>query len=288
MSRDPLPGDYSVLGLRPGATATEVRDAYRRLVKEFHPDRNPGDALARRRFQQVTESYAALRSVGRTAAGAMPPRPGPPRGDSGAPAETIDTLPIGAALWVHPEDVLVAPDRSARLSPDGTGSAYPDAENTVRVDRRGDGFHVFMPPQPSVRWPITADADAVGLAIAALWAGDRQEDHGAPSPRMPRRLLGRTIAEMECDTTGWASTAALHLDGSGRWLLDGAEPLASEPHPSIPLRVLRDETGYWVHSDLGTDHWPAVEVPDGLAAIPVDGGQLAGVSIEPAPAEPTV
>ena len=138
MSRDPLPGDYSVLGLRPGATATEVRDAYRRLVKEFHPDRNPGDALARRRFQQVTESYAALRSAGRTAAGAMPTRPRLPRRETGAPTGTIDALPIGTALWVQPEEVLVAPDRGARLSPSATGTAFPNAENTVRVDRRRD------------------------------------------------------------------------------------------------------------------------------------------------------
>jgi hypothetical protein len=65
---------YEVLGVRPGASSEELHDAYRRLVKEHHPDRNRGSAESTRRFQEIQEAYEAIRS-GRVS---PPPRPAPP------------------------------------------------------------------------------------------------------------------------------------------------------------------------------------------------------------------
>ncbi len=45
---------YEVLGLKPGASAAEIRKAYRKLAKEFHPDLNPGKPAAEARFKAVT------------------------------------------------------------------------------------------------------------------------------------------------------------------------------------------------------------------------------------------
>jgi curved DNA-binding protein CbpA len=56
MTRDP----YTVLGVSRDADAAEIRAAYRRLVKRHHPDHNPGDPQAARRFEEVQEAYAAL------------------------------------------------------------------------------------------------------------------------------------------------------------------------------------------------------------------------------------
>jgi curved DNA-binding protein CbpA len=63
MPRDP----YRVLGVSPGASAEEVHDAYRRLVKQHHPDRNGGSEESARRFAEVQEAYEAVRSKPRTA-----------------------------------------------------------------------------------------------------------------------------------------------------------------------------------------------------------------------------
>lgn len=55
---------YSVLGIRKGASSSDVRTAYRKLAMKWHPDRwtrNPGVAgEAKRRFQQIQEAYSVL------------------------------------------------------------------------------------------------------------------------------------------------------------------------------------------------------------------------------------
>ena len=55
-----LPDLYEVLGVTPRATLAEVKRAYHERVKACHPDRNPGDAAALARFQQVQEAYRVL------------------------------------------------------------------------------------------------------------------------------------------------------------------------------------------------------------------------------------
>lgn len=51
---------YHVLGVDPRAPAPVVDDAYRRLAKELHPDRNP-DAVAAERFKELAIAYRVLR-----------------------------------------------------------------------------------------------------------------------------------------------------------------------------------------------------------------------------------
>lgn len=51
---------YVVLGVRHGASESEIKRAYRRLARRFHPDINPGDRLAAARFRQIAEAYETL------------------------------------------------------------------------------------------------------------------------------------------------------------------------------------------------------------------------------------
>ncbi|MEI4861323.1 DnaJ domain-containing protein, partial [Klebsiella pneumoniae] len=51
---------YEVLGVKQDASADDIRKAYRKLAKEFHPDLNPGKPAAEARFKAVTAAYDIL------------------------------------------------------------------------------------------------------------------------------------------------------------------------------------------------------------------------------------
>src|ERR671928_1775823 len=54
--RDP----YAVLGVDRKASADEIKKAYRKLARKYHPDRNPEDASAEERFKEIQSAYDIL------------------------------------------------------------------------------------------------------------------------------------------------------------------------------------------------------------------------------------
>ena len=51
---------YEVLGVQRGASAEELKAAFRKLAMQFHPDRNPDNPQAADRFKECSEAYAVL------------------------------------------------------------------------------------------------------------------------------------------------------------------------------------------------------------------------------------
>jgi molecular chaperone DnaJ len=51
---------YEVLGLNKGASASEIKKAYRKMAVKFHPDKNPGDKTAEEKFKEAAEAYEVL------------------------------------------------------------------------------------------------------------------------------------------------------------------------------------------------------------------------------------
>lgn len=51
---------YKILGVAPNASAEDIRKAYRKLAKRYHPDLNPGDASAEERFKAISAAYELL------------------------------------------------------------------------------------------------------------------------------------------------------------------------------------------------------------------------------------
>jgi DnaJ-class molecular chaperone len=56
-----MPGDYyETLGVQRSASEDEIKKAYRKLARQYHPDRNPGDKQAEAKFKEVQEAYDVL------------------------------------------------------------------------------------------------------------------------------------------------------------------------------------------------------------------------------------
>lgn len=57
-----MPRDYyEVLGVERNATDEEIKNAYRKLAREYHPDRNPGNDEAGEKFKEIQQAYEVLR-----------------------------------------------------------------------------------------------------------------------------------------------------------------------------------------------------------------------------------
>jgi curved DNA-binding protein len=51
---------YEILGVNKNATADEIKKAYRKMAKKYHPDAHPGDKAAEEKFKEANEAYEVL------------------------------------------------------------------------------------------------------------------------------------------------------------------------------------------------------------------------------------
>lgn len=100
-TRDFIEKDYyGALGVAQNADAAEIKKAYRKLARDLHPDKNPGNAEAETRFKEVSEAYDVLSDTKRRGeydearrlfgAGGAGARAGFPGGFPGAGGQTFD------------------------------------------------------------------------------------------------------------------------------------------------------------------------------------------------------
>ncbi|MBI2585177.1 MAG: molecular chaperone DnaJ [Rhodospirillales bacterium] len=59
---------YATLGVKKGASADDIKKAYRKLAMKFHPDRNPGNKTAEKKFKDLSEAYEVLKNDQKRAA----------------------------------------------------------------------------------------------------------------------------------------------------------------------------------------------------------------------------
>src|SRR3954465_10449103 len=96
-------GDYyKTLGVDKKASADEIKKAYRKLARQYHPDRNPGDQQAEERFKEISEAHDVLSDPdkrkkydrgGSVFGGGAPGQPGGPGGpDIGGFSDILSDL----------------------------------------------------------------------------------------------------------------------------------------------------------------------------------------------------
>ena len=59
---------YEVLGISKNANESEIKKAYRKLALKYHPDKNPGNVQAEKKFKEVNEAYDCLKDEQKKAA----------------------------------------------------------------------------------------------------------------------------------------------------------------------------------------------------------------------------
>lgn len=160
---------YEVLGVSRSASQPEIKKAYRRLARKYHPDLNPGDKTSEAKFKEIQGAYSVLIDPKKKAqydqfgfAGDMPPGGGGPRGPSASGFEGFDFSDYGTSSFkdffenlfggggaTRPQEA-VSPERGEDLHYTmniGFEDAINGVQTRIRLNRlvscpscRGQGF----------------------------------------------------------------------------------------------------------------------------------------------------
>jgi curved DNA-binding protein CbpA len=118
---------YRTLGVSPDASDDELRDAYRRLVKLHHPDRNGGTPEATRRFQEIQDAYDRVeqlrKGAPRRSGQAPPPRPRRRPEARPRPADDADVAARMADLERELREAQAAQEKARQAARDAVADA---------------------------------------------------------------------------------------------------------------------------------------------------------------------
>src|SRR2546427_9662388 len=106
------PDYYKTLGVDKKASAEEIKKAYRKLARKYHPDRNPDDKQSEARFKEVSQAYDVLgdpekRKQYDSGTGPFATGGGPGGGFGGFGNLDFDA----SSMWVHLSHLIRGPGR---------------------------------------------------------------------------------------------------------------------------------------------------------------------------------
>jgi curved DNA-binding protein len=197
---------YELLGVKRDASADEIKQAFRRLARKYHPDLNPGDKAAEDKFKDISEAYEVLSDrskrsqydkftgfwrKNRTKAPATEPRE--PRDRSTEEEEFGDDFNtfIDRLLGRKKEANNSPRDRSARTEAPGDRTARNNDRRNPREQREPDR-HNFTEPQARLN-PKNLEAELT-LPLDKAYLGGReritiQEDGRSLEVDMPPGMI---------------------------------------------------------------------------------------------------
>ena len=143
---------YETLGVDRNADTDEIRKAYRKLARKYHPDLNPGDKAAEERFKKVQEAYDILSDENKKKvydqygfySDNVPPNPGPGSSSSGGP--NFDGFDFAEYLrqQQRPGSPANGGYSSTQEDTSGSGSSFRD----IFSEMFGGGAKRSRTPQP--------------------------------------------------------------------------------------------------------------------------------------------
>jgi DnaJ-class molecular chaperone len=158
-----MPADYyDTLGIKRDASEDEIKKAYRKLARQYHPDRNPGDKQAEAKFKEVQVAYDVLSDKKKRAQYDQFGAEGPPGGfPGGGPGGTTFRWETGDGMNIDPNEIF------SQIFGGGFGGAPPRGRRGGRARR----------PQPAedmeTEVSIPFQTAALGGSID-LRVGDRE------------------------------------------------------------------------------------------------------------------
>lgn len=148
---------YAVLGIPANASQEDIKRAFRDLAMKFHPDRNPNDPVAEKKYTEISAAYAVLGDeTQRAAYDRMRPPPEVPKGRGGMIPRGVRPTEPQVAEPEKPKPISKAIDKSIIEQMFGPPSKTKAQEKELTFDFLAPG----PPNQPPARIPVPTSAFA--------------------------------------------------------------------------------------------------------------------------------
>ncbi|MBL8795127.1 MAG: J domain-containing protein [Planctomycetia bacterium] len=249
---------YEVLGVPRKANADEIRKAYRKLAREFHPDRNPGDKQAEARFKEAQEAYDVLSDETKRGQydrfGHVGPQGFGGGGGGGGGGPRSHSFQWGGGEDVDPNDIL----RQFFGGGGGGGFGGAGVEELFRGARAGRGSRGARRPEPE---EVETEVSIPFLTAARGGTVSVQVNDNRLDVKIP---------------AGVGDGKVLRLQGQAPGGGDLRLKLRIEPHPyftrddkdvtlRVPLSLAEAILGGAVDVPTLDGSWATVKVPPGTS-----------------------
>src|SRR5688500_6333385 len=160
-SKSGKPDFYEVLGVEKTATADEIKKAYKKLARKYHPDLNPGNKAAEEKFKAVSEAYSIL--------GDEEKRKQYDRFGSAGPLPDMEWATAGGAAGVDWSEVLKNFGQQQGRGSQSQGFGFED----LFGDLFGGGPRRGGPPPRRPRGGADVEVEVEGPFTLAVLGGSR-------------------------------------------------------------------------------------------------------------------